>query len=600
MTDIEIPQAGLSGVQLHRIDCIDDAMAFKRWLGERRPVLACDTETEGLKPWRDKVRLVQFGDGMTGWTIRWDRWGGIADEVFNTYDGPYVFHNAKYDLQELSFWCDTTIPWGEVHDTAIMARLVNASGPRALKDLATIYIDNKAAVGEVMLEKAMSDNKWTWATIPYEVPIYSIYAAIDTVLTARLFDIMYPQVMQVCPLAYDLERSFAGEVQGMEMRGSRIDAAYTQEAWQSFDQYVRSIEEWCMAAYGIKPGSNQKVIERLASEGVTFVKRTPGGALALDGEVLEGIEHPLAQSVLTRRRVQKLSSTYLSNFLKMSDADDIIRPTMDTMGATTGRMSMELLQTLPRRSENNPLAVTVRNCIVPREGRILMMCDFAQIEMRVLAHLANDPDLIAAFGQGDFFNNAAREIFNDMSISKGDERRQHTKNAFYAKSYGAGVPKFSATAGIPIEQGEAFMNALDARFPGIRRLQGQVHAVAQRRLEIEGRPYVMSPMTRRHFYLKDDDKIYALVNYMIQGTAAEILKMKTVELAHAGIGEYLTLLVHDEVIADVPLEVARDVADTMNRVMNDATLLSVPIEAEVELAHRWGEKGAVSYASLPS
>jgi DNA polymerase-1 len=342
-------------------------------------------------------------------------------------------------------------------------------------------------------------------------------------------------------------------------------------------------------------------VKLLIEEGVDFTKKTRGGYWALDAEVLESIDHPLAQIVLQRRRVQKISSTYLSNFISMQDDEHVIRPSMDTLGAATGRMSMELLQTLPRRSDKNPLASIVRNCIVPRPGNVLFMCDWDQIEFRVLAHLAKDPGLIDAFNRGDdFFLNIAQETFAEPEMKRADERRQMIKNAMYSKAYGAGVAKFSSTAGIPLELGTQVMAQLDAKYPGIKSLQRQVDKVAHERVRIEGRPYVLSPLTGKHFYLKDDDKIYALVNYMIQGTAAEVLKMKAVEMNRAGIGQYLTLFVHDEVIGDVPLDQAREVSDTVSQIMNDDQIFApVPVTATLGLGNRWGEKGDVKMEDLP-
>lgn len=590
---------GLADVQLHRVDSVDDAAAFMRWLGERRPILAVDTETTGLKPWRDHIRLVQFGDATQGWTIRWDWWQGVAQEALSRYAEPMVFHNAKFDVAMLRNWGNVNLALDKVHDTALMARILDNTGPRALKDVASRLVDPKAAVAQAMLDKAMTDGKWDWATIPYEVPVYSVYAAMDTVLTAQLYEILAPQVQAECPNSYDLERAFQWVIMRLQQRGSMLDHDYTEQRHAELTTYMRNIEAWCEQTYGVYPGSDVKVINRLQQDNVEFTKYTDSGSrYSLDKDVLEGLQwHPLAQAVAQRRKVQKVTNTYLWNFLQMEE-DGILRPDMDTMGALTGRMSMELMQTLPRRSEEDLLANIVRNCIRAREGHVLMMCDFDQIEMRMLAHLAQDPALASAFTEGDFFANMARQIFNDMSIVKGDVRRQRTKNAAYSKAYGAGVPRFSATAGIPVEEGEAFMQRLDLTFPGIRRFQNQVGTVAQQRLALEGKAYVRSPLTGRKYYPKHDDKIYALVNYLIQGGAAEVLKMKVVELDLAGVADYLTLLVHDEVIGDVPVDVAQDVAHVMQQTMNDANLFSVPLTAAVELGYRWGEKGAVKLHDL--
>lgn len=574
------------------------------WLSERRPVLAVDTETTGLHPWRDSVRLVQFGDINQGWTFRWDRWGGVVQEVFAKYEGDYVFHHAKFDLAFLAQRCEIILPPSRVHDTMIMAKLLDGSRSGALKPLGDQLIDPHFSVGQQMLDKAFAENKWNWETVPYTCPAYTIYAAMDTVGTARLFDILYPQILARCPDAYDLEREFATVVQKIEARGSRVDLPYTQDSLVQLQNYIKELEQWCTTNYSVKPGSNQAVISILSNEGVDFVKRTKGGAVAFDKDVLEGIDHPLAKVVLQRRQAQKVVGTYLDNFVEMSDSESIIRPSMNTQGTVTGRMSMELFQTLPRKSESNEFGNIVRNCIVPREGNVLFMCDWDQIEMRILSFLTKDAGLIEAFtdaytNNGDFFLNMTREIFDDHTIIRDDFRRQMTKNGCYSWVYGAGDAKFSKTAGVPLEVGSSFMAKLKGRYPGMDSFKRQVENVANERFRAEGRPYVMSPFTKQPYYLKRDDKVYALLNYLVQGSAASVLKMKTVALDNAGVGDYLTLLVHDEVIGDVPIDIMAEMSGTIKGIMNDQVLLApTPVTASLSLATRWGLKGDVKEADL--
>jgi DNA polymerase-1 len=590
----------LADVRLRYVESMDECNEFMSWLNQRRPVLAVDTETTGLKPHKDHVRLVQFGDAHQGWTFRWDRWGGVVQEVFARYEGDYVFHHAKFDLAVLARWCDVIIPPARVHDTLIMAKLLDASKPAGLKPLGDRLIDPNFSAGQQMLTKAMDDNKWTWETVPYSCPAYSIYAAMDVVGTARLFDILMPQVMTTCPAAYDLEREFAGVVQKIEARGSKVDLAYTQQSERQLSEYIHDIEAWCRDNYNVSPGSNQAVISILSAQGFDFTKKTKGGALAFDKDVLEEIDHPLAKAVLGRRQATKVVGTYLKNFEEMADDLQIIRPSMNTQGTITGRMSMELFQTLPRKSESNEFANIVRNCITPRPGNVLFMCDWDQIEMRILSYLTQDEGLIKAFNTGeDFFINMTREIFADPTILRDDYRRQMTKNGSYSWVYGAGTEKFSKTAGVSLEVGTDFMNNMKSRYPGMDTFKRQVEKTANERARTQGRPFVISPLTRQPYFLKSDDKVYALVNYLVQGSAASILKMKVVDMDKAGIGDYLTLLVHDEVIGDVPLEDAFDVAQTIKSIMNDPVLLApTPVTASLSLATRWGAKGDVKESDL--
>jgi DNA polymerase I len=592
--------SALADVQLHYVESLDECQQFMTWLGERRPVLAVDTETTGLQPHRDHVRLVQFGDINTGWTFRWDRWGGVVQEIFARYEEEYVFHHAKFDLAFLARSCEVILPPSRVHDTMIMAKLLDGSASGALKPLGNRLIDPHFSVGQQMLDKAFAENKWDWDTVPYTCPAYTIYAAMDTVGTARLFDILYPQILARCPEAYDLEREFATVVQKIEARGSKVDLPFTKESCSMLTNYITELETFCETKYHVKPGSNQAVISVLAKEGVDFIvdhpDRTPAGAIKLDKDVLDSIDHPLAKAVLQRRQAQKVVGTYLENFIEMADDEAIIRPSMNTQGTVTGRMSMQLFQTLPRRSESNLFGNIVRDCIIPREGNVLFMCDWDQIEMRILSFLTQDAGLLEAFtdayaNNGDFFLNMTREIFDDQTITRNDDRRQMTKNGSYSWVYGAGDAKFSATAGVSFETGSAFMAQLKSRYPGMETFSRQVQNVANQRYRAEGRPYVVSPLTRQPYYLKRDDKIYALVNYLVQGSAASILKMKTCELDRAGMGDYLTLLVHDEVIGDIPTEMVPEMATLVKGIMNDNVLLApTPVTASLSLAERWGSK----------
>lgn len=590
------PKHALHGVQLKFVDSIDDAMALKTWLGERRDVLAFDTETEGLRWTEHRVRLIQLGDALTGWAIPWDLWGGVALECLDAYEGRLVGHNVKFDTHMIERWCDRIIPRHRTDDTMLMSQVLEPHRSAALKSLTSYHIDPRASAAQRQLDELMTGNGWTWATVPIDLQAYWAYGALDTVLTAQLWGILSPRVQAEVPAAYDLELARTWVVQRQERNGCHIDVPYTRDRLDEFEAYVAAAGAWCKEHYGVAPGSNAAIIERLEADGVTVLdKRTGSGARSLDREVLEDAiatsRHPLAETVLQRRRLQKLASAYLSNFIAAADEDGIIHPNVRVMGARTGRESITepALQTLPRRSSDNPAAITVRNCITGRtEDHTLVMCDFSQIEMRLLAHLSNDDGLRAAFGQGDFFTNVARELNGDPNLDKSDPRRQLTKNGMYALSYGAGAEKIALTAGVPLAAVHDFLGQLDARFPGIRRLQHDVDRVARERAEEEGEAYVRSPLTRRR-HVADERREYALVNFLIQGTAAEVFKMKTVELAAAGLDEYLVLGVHDEVVLDVPNDEVEAVTETVHRIMNDDQLLSVPIEADVVHAYRWGE-----------
>lgn len=584
----------LSEVKLHLVDDLATANELMSWLGERRVGdIAVDTETEGLNFRTDRVRLVQIGDANAGWAVPWEQWGGVFLEAMRRYDGRLIMHNASFDVRMLRQWCSYNAPQDRVDDTRLMAHVLEPTYSTALKKLCARHVDPAAGGLQDQLGRSL-DSGWTWATVPINFQPYWSYAALDCVLTSRLCTILRQRVKDAgAQRAYDLELAASWVCARMEDNGIAVDRPYAQSAFDQFRSYAQTLSDWCKDNYNVRPSQNASVAEALIAEGIELDRATASGALQLDKAVLGPIDHPLAQTVLKHRQYTKLANTYLKNFLEMTSEDDPrLHPRINTVGARTGRMSMDTpnLQNLVRSSSENPEGTVVRNCIVPATDHTLLMIDFSQIELRVLAHLSGDAALQEAFkGDDDFFTRLARDIYVDQTIGRKDDRRATTKNAMYAKVYGAGATKFAATAGISSEQGQQMYDRLATLYPGIQTMPQQVQHVAMQRLRDEGVAYVKSPLTGR-VHIGDNDAIYAITNFLVQGMAAEIFKYKLCSLSNAGLDEYMCLPVHDEVVFDVPNEILGDVAATALSVMNDETMLSVPVEADASVGVRWGMK----------
>lgn len=589
----------LDDVKLHLIDSVDEAFALMRWLGERRPddVLGIDIETTGLHRFKDKVRLVQVGDERTGWAIPWEDWGGVVRELVRKWDGWWVGHNfVSFDWGFLDR-VGVQVPRDRLHDTRPMAHILEPNYSTALKVLSGRYVDSRAASMQQELDEAIgSHGGWTWATVPIDFQRYWTYGALDPVITKLLYNHHKKWLDEDgSQKAYEVELAASWVVRQMEINGAHVDRAYAQTFHDKYTEYCKTAAQWVTQQYGISPGSDLAVIDVLKEQGFEFSKRTKGGREALDKEVLANIDHPLAQTILQRRQLQKVCSTYLRHIIEEADVDDLMHPSINPLGARTSRMSMSgpNLQNLPRASESNPAATTVRNCYTTRYGGgsgRMVFCDFDQIEMRGLAHMSQDAGMKAAFIRpGDFFVNLARQVYRDDTITKKHPLRQRVKNVGYAKIYGAGIQKMALTAGIPYDEMAVSVYAFDAEFPGVKSFQQRVQRVALERRASEGYGYVRSPLTQRR-HPSDEGKEYALVNYLVQGLAAEIFKMKLVELENAGLGPYMILAVHDEVILDVPNDAYDDCITTLKDIMNDQTMLSIPVTAGIACGERWGAK----------
>lgn len=569
------------------VNTLDDLAEFLRWLGERRSVLAFDTETEGLNYWRHDVRLIQIGDTQTGFAFPWHLWGGAAVEALRMYDGPIVGHNVQFDVTMIEEHGGGKVPWSKLHDTMAMTHIVDAGESAALKQACERHMGSYASQLQRALDVNMTNNKWDWDTVPLNFPIYWGYAIMDTVLTARLYETLLPKFNEQLKHVYEVEMEVQRICMNMQRRGARVDLQYAAQQRDRLSAYVQQCQDWAKAKYGesFSLGSNAQVTRQLVADGVELWKRTEKGAWSLDEEVLEELENQnneLARTVHAYRKAQKVAVTYFENFLTMH-RDSLLHPSIRTSGARTGRMSVTqpALQTIPR----GPL---VRDAFIPRPDHRLLTADYDQIEMRVLAQFCRDPGLIDAILSGDLHTETARRVYRDPSLTKKDPRRQLAKNAGFAKVYGAGPEKFSRTAGVTLEEGIAFLAAYDEMFPGVKGFAQAVEAVAAQNGK-GAHTHIVAPSGRIHKTWRN--KAYVLVNYLVQGTAAEVLKNQLIEMDNAGLGEFMILPVHDEVVFDVPVELVDEVQQTIDKTMSVREGWVVPITAGVEGPfERWGDK----------
>jgi DNA polymerase I-like protein with 3'-5' exonuclease and polymerase domains len=599
----------LEGVQLHLVETLEDVHACMEWLeGLTCDRIGFDTETTGLSPETDRVRLVQFGDRFHGWAIPIDWWYGLIQEIIHRWQrrGRFVAHNARYDVAMLRNH-DIHIPVHLVDDTMILAHIVDPTKSVGLKQQCARHIDAQAAAAQGQLDDVMHSGGYTWATIPIAASgpcaVYWIYAALDPVLAVRLWGHHWPTVAKTAPRAYDIELSVGWIADRMERKGVLIDAEYTAEKRTEFEELHDRLAKRGIDEFGVSLGSAEQIVEVLLRDEVPLWKRTGEGAWSLDKFALEGIRHPLVQLLQEYKRVEKLDSTYLRRFLEYSRHDGRLHPSINTLGfkeqsagaygVVTGRMSMSKpnLQQLPRVDESDPLSIVVRNCVVSSPNSTFVMFDFDQIELRIMAHLTQDPGLFEAFAQpGDFFTYMTQTIYNDPTIVKKDPRRSLTKSYVYASNYGSGNDRLARTTHIPLTEIERLAADYRRAYSGVPKFQRDVQNQAAARYKAEGVAYVTSPLTGRRFIASDPKKLYPLVNYCVQGLAAEIMKVKLLELDAAGLGEYLVLAVHDEAIAEIPDNQVSDAIATMNTIMNDDTLLSLPLTSGGATGRRWAEK----------
>jgi DNA polymerase I len=589
----------LADVQLHLVESVSDAAAFKAWLGERRDgILGLDTETGGLSPYRDALRTIQFGDKRQGWVIPWQQWGGVALEAFSEYTGNYAVHNSPFDWQFIAEHTGVELPWERIDDTLTLARCEIPFPVRdnRLKSLVKKHIDPTAADGQRELSDGMSANGWNWGTVPIDYPPYWIYAAVDPVETAHLESYLSPRIAATCPEAYSLERA-ANRICTLMMRsGMLLDVPYVEKSIADFDTKSTQIRAWLKSAHKItSPKSSGQIARAVEACGQKILFHTDRGAPQFDKDALKFYaDHgentavrQLAQYIRAVRHIEDIRDRYSAKFLELRDANDIIHCNVNVMGARTGRMSVSdpALQQLPRDDK------VIRGSFIPRPGHVFISCDLDQVEARLLAHLSQDPGLIAAFAEADttgpdFFTVVARALYGDDTLIKDDPRRQLTKNSVYAKAYGGGREKIAMTSGASVEHVAYFEEMFNSRFPGMKRLMNLLEHQAKRGDGPEGRGGVRLKDGR--FLPCDKGKEYASLNYQIQGEAACYFKGTLANMDAAGLTGMLRLVVHDEAILEVPADQAEEVLHIVEDCMTDRQNFLVPLTAGGKiLTERW-------------
>lgn len=578
-----------TNTKLHFVADADEAAEFMRWIGRQdREMLAFDTETTGLRWWEPKstIRLAQFGNMDEAWSIDMRRWRALVEDAI-------LAHNEAAKKDPRSGWCGHNFPfdinWGEMEGlhlegdkicTMLVSQLIAPGGSHALKSLSDKHVARGSSGGQQMLKRAMEENKWDWSTVPVDLPIYWAYGGLDTVLTRRLLDyyeMNFPNMMR--SESFEIEMSVMPIMAAMMRRGITIDQPYVQMKYEQLQEFIVECRAWGKSQYGVDNiTSNAQLAKRLIADGVELVHKTQAGAWKMDKEILTdlGEVHELARVALQVRQTQKVANTYFKNIMSgVGDAmnGDVFMPNIRQSGAYTGRMTMNLLQLLPRKK-------LVRDAFVPRARKKLLACDFDQVEMRVLYEYCRDPGLREAIMSGDLHLATARRAYKDPGMLKSDPRRQTAKNAGFAKVYGAGEEQFARTCGISLEDAQEFLQSYDAQFPGVPEFANMCGLLVQQ----DG--FLKSVFGRQHRPL---DRDYAVLNYLIQGTAAEVFKKQLVALDAAGFGDSLLVPVHDEMIAEVDADDAEELAAEFGKVMSYDGF-DVPLTASATLLDRWGDK----------
>lgn len=572
-----MPQGALDGVRLSLITSLAELDACRRWAGERRETpLFADTESGGLNPYRHRHRMTQLGDMRRGWAFP-PAWAGAAVELLMTYRGQVGFHNSPYDWRVLAVHQGVTPAWHKTEDTLLLGHIADSLRLAGLKERSAHEVDSRAKRAEDVLKEGMRARHWTYDDVPDTWEPYWRYAALDPVLAAHLWNLRaFRQARSLYAQAYDLERATARICVNMMMAGMAIDEPFIRARIGEITEYTGRAGNWLHREFGIgNVRSGPQVVASMRAAGIATTVLTEKGRPSINKEALKyyRLRYPehtgLLNAVEWCRKGDKLVGSYLAKFLELRSGG-VMHYNIHSCKARTSRMSI----TDPPMQTFDRDVAAIRGSFVPREGCVLITIDADQIEARLAAHFSGDQRMIEDFRYADannlkFFIEMASRIYAER-VTKKDPRYTWTKNATYGQIYGAGLDKAAATAGVPVETMRPAYEGLATMYPGVGHLMNRLIRSAENQ-----RPKVQI-LDGRWLYTYRG-KEYALLNTLIQGSAAVILKRGLVSLDAAGLGPFLRLPVHDEFLLEVPREMAADVLREAERILTDRESFAVPI-----------------------
>ena len=385
----------------------------------------------------------------------------------------------------------------------------------------------------------------------------------------------------------------------MEKEGVDIDRAQLIAFGQMLAQRIEDCEN-LIFSYSDGPfniNSTKQLGELLFDKlKLPPVKKTKTG-YSTNADVLEKLKskHDIIPAIMDYRMLTKLKSTYADGLLKEIREDGRIHTTFQNLVTATGRLSSTEpnLQNIPVRTD---LGSEIRKMFIPKEGHVLVDADYSQIELRVLAHIADDENMCAAFREGlDIHTVTASQVFATSPDAVTPLQRRHAKAVNFGIVYG--ISEFSLSEDIGVSRWEAkeYIESYLANYGGVKNYMKKVVEDARERGYTEtlyGRRRYIPELKSSNFNIRSGAERMTL-NTPIQGTAADLIKLAMIRVDAALREQFpeakLVLQVHDELIVECPEAIAADVAALVSAQMENVAQLNVPLTAEAKIGKSWFE-----------
>ena len=612
----QTPQTdSLPKMQFETITTVD---YLKKFLSHIKDVVAIDTETDGINPITAQI---------VGMSLAYDKAHGAyiplhhitkSDDLFGTdkpianqltptqvfdilvpiFENPKITkvgHNFKYDLHILANAGVDISKIAPMDDTMLLSYILHGTlHGHGLDELALKYFNHENIKFASLFPPELPDSARNFATV--DIARATDYAAEDATVCFALYELMRPQVdadEKLKKLYDNCDRPLMPILVKMERNGVLVNRSGLQNLSSVFHTQLENLQSeiWKSAGHEFNIASPKQLGVVLFDE----LNLPTNKKRSTDADSLTALteEHPIIEKILAWRSVAKLAGTYADSLPKQIASDGRIHTTYIQTSTNTGRLSSRdpNLQNIPVRTD---LGNEIRKCFVAPAGRVLISVDYSQIQLRLLADVADVKTFKDTFNSGaDIHEQTARKIFNiapDTPVTKSQRRAAKTVN--FSIIYGISSFGLAAQLDVSREEAKKIIDAYMAGLPEIRRYIEKIKQFATdnacvytpwgRRIEL---PEIKNPRTKQY-------AIRAAINAPIQGFEADLMRLAMVQIANDVVRPNadkikMILQVHDEIIFECDKDVAEKFAKQIRDKMENICKLSVPLVAEYIIGEKW-------------
>ncbi len=521
----------------------------------------------------------------------------VIEAIRSLFEDPslsLIGQNAKYDIMVLAKYDVWPSTLGG--DTMVASYLLNPASRHNLNDLAWEHLHYRM----MSYEDVTGGKKKSFAEVG--VSDATTYSGEDADMTLRLAKCLFPRLQDegMGELFAEVEVPLALVLSRMELAGIRIDTDFLAGLSTEFGEQRGRLEQeiYEMAGEEFNIASPQQLQRILFDKlGLPRGKKTKTGS-STDSSVLESLSdrYPLPAKILAYRGFAKLQSTYVDALPKLiHPTTGRIHTSFNQAVTATGRLSSSNpnLQNIPIRSEEGR---RIRAAFVPEAGHIFVSADYSQIELRLLAHLSQDPVLVESFQHNqDVHARTAAELFEVAIDSVSADQRREAKTINFGIIYGMGAQRLARSLSIPFKTAQQYIDQYFARYHGIQGYMDQILNEARERgyvTTLQGRRrYVPDLQSNNRQVVSAAERV--AINTPIQGTAADLIKIAMVAIERRLRQEHLQtrmlLQVHDELLFEVPENEIEQIEALVRETMEGVASLSVPLQVEIGRGANWAE-----------